>query len=191
MEPSRSRVVGLSAENELAEAHHGPGNDDRRFDPVRVRGVVSTFRPYQATCPACRHEWQVELARGLHITCRIFASGCCEGRFRYSPVPRATRRRRSKRRSSTHGVLAPNAKLRSEIIPSPVEQSNRARMRSRAGRRTLNLEPEVTRHSGREYYREVRFGFSGRASVIESPGPPCTQAILMACFLLACHHDQL
>lgn len=29
---------------------------------------MSTFRPYPATCPACRHEWQVEVARGLHIT---------------------------------------------------------------------------------------------------------------------------
>ena len=29
---------------------------------------MSTFRPYQATCPACAHQWQVEIARGLHIT---------------------------------------------------------------------------------------------------------------------------
>ena len=31
-----------------------------------------------------------------------------------------------------HGVLAPNAKLRREIVPSPAEQCNRARSRSRA-----------------------------------------------------------
>jgi hypothetical protein len=29
---------------------------------------VSTFRAYQATCPACQHQWKVDIARGLHIT---------------------------------------------------------------------------------------------------------------------------
>jgi hypothetical protein len=29
---------------------------------------VSTFRRYEATCPACEHRWTVEIARGLHIT---------------------------------------------------------------------------------------------------------------------------
>ncbi len=29
---------------------------------------MSTFRRYEATCPACAHRWHVELARGLHIT---------------------------------------------------------------------------------------------------------------------------
>ena len=29
---------------------------------------MSTFRPYDATCPACGHEFVVDIARGLHIT---------------------------------------------------------------------------------------------------------------------------
>jgi hypothetical protein len=29
---------------------------------------VSTFRPYEATCPACTTRWTVDIARGLHIT---------------------------------------------------------------------------------------------------------------------------
>jgi len=29
---------------------------------------VSTFRRYEATCPACEHRWTVDIARGLHIT---------------------------------------------------------------------------------------------------------------------------
>lgn len=29
---------------------------------------MSTFRRYEATCPACEHRWTVEIARGLHIT---------------------------------------------------------------------------------------------------------------------------
>lgn len=29
---------------------------------------MSTFRRYEATCPACEHRWTVDIARGLHIT---------------------------------------------------------------------------------------------------------------------------
>lgn len=52
---------------------------------------MSTFRSYEATCPACEHRWTVELARGLHIT-RLphIREQLVSGRFQVSPCPRCT-----------------------------------------------------------------------------------------------------
>jgi hypothetical protein len=50
---------------------------------------VSTFRPYEATCPACEHRWNVEIARGLHIT-RLphIREQLLTGRFQVYQCPR-------------------------------------------------------------------------------------------------------
>jgi hypothetical protein len=50
---------------------------------------VSTFRPYEATCPECEHRWTVEIARGLHIT-RLphIREQLLTGRFQVCKCPR-------------------------------------------------------------------------------------------------------
>lgn len=50
---------------------------------------MSTFRTYEATCPACEHRWSVEIARGLHIT-RLphIREQLLSGTFQVCPCPK-------------------------------------------------------------------------------------------------------